>query len=622
MTTPVSLAPTFGVGWQAFTSGGLPLNAGLLNTYIAGGTTPQATYTTSAGSVANANPIVLGADGRPPAEIWLLQNGAYRFDLTDAIGNLIASYDNITGIGSNEIINVLSYPGADVGAQLQNAINAAPAGAVIDGRMVTGTVAAAATVTISKPVKILWGDSRLVCAGCPGVTIPIGGAGTEIEGMGQLSQWATSATSNCDVLYLNATQYITIHGMNFTATGASTDTATPTDGIYVFQSSNVDIFENYFSLTNIGVRILDNAIAGTNPRNCRVHHNYFLSAYGPNNGGYGVLHVRGLENQIDHNIFSPGPFQRHAIYVSAGSRRVTVDHNTVTGSTLAGINVNSGTGGGDAITDLILDGNLITGNGGTTAFGYNIGITGGISNSQITNNIGKAASSHAFLVQAASGTVFPSSLIIDNNQFSGAYSEGMSLNDLTTSIISSNRCGGNALDGTSQAEIDVAKLLVAATNNEFRDNRADSGMLFGVRLDAKSGLNRVSGTVGTTTQQRVLDNGDGSNGINYIHENLDGIQVNAAATGAIAIDAGAGSLVQWTLTGNVTITTTTYSPLKGQPLEFIFTQDAGAGRTVGWPGNFKTAWVDTGNTANKVSSIKFIFDGTNFQQVGAQMLYH
>lgn len=92
----VSLCPTFGVGYQAFTTGGLPLNAGLIYTYIAGGTTPQATYTTSAGNVQNANPIVLGADGRPPSEIWLTDTASYRFDVKDSLGTLIKSYDNIS----------------------------------------------------------------------------------------------------------------------------------------------------------------------------------------------------------------------------------------------------------------------------------------------------------------------------------------------------------------------------------------------------------------------------------------------------------------------------------------------------------------------------------------------
>lgn len=94
----VYLCPGFGVGYQGFTTGGLPLNAGLIYTYIAGGTTPQATYTTSGGTVQNANPIVLDADGRTPTEVWLLLGQSYRMDVKDSLGNLIKSYDNITGI--------------------------------------------------------------------------------------------------------------------------------------------------------------------------------------------------------------------------------------------------------------------------------------------------------------------------------------------------------------------------------------------------------------------------------------------------------------------------------------------------------------------------------------------
>lgn len=104
--TTVLLAPTFGAGYQGFTSGGLPLNAGLIYTYSSGSTTPQATYTTSVGNVQNANPVVLSADGRPPNEIWMIANAAYRFDLKDSDGNLIQTYDNLSGmVGGADLSN-------------------------------------------------------------------------------------------------------------------------------------------------------------------------------------------------------------------------------------------------------------------------------------------------------------------------------------------------------------------------------------------------------------------------------------------------------------------------------------------------------------------------------------
>lgn len=89
------LSPLFN-GWQGFTVNGIPLVGGLLNTYAAGGVTPQATYTDSSGGTPNANPIVLDASGHPPFEIWLTANTAYKFVLTDALGLNTYSYDNVT----------------------------------------------------------------------------------------------------------------------------------------------------------------------------------------------------------------------------------------------------------------------------------------------------------------------------------------------------------------------------------------------------------------------------------------------------------------------------------------------------------------------------------------------
>jgi len=93
----VLLSP-IGNGFQFFTTTGLPLAGGLLYTYQAGSSTPLATYTTSSGGTANANPIVLGTDGRPPQEIWLTNGSSYKFVLTDSGNNQIATYDNLYGI--------------------------------------------------------------------------------------------------------------------------------------------------------------------------------------------------------------------------------------------------------------------------------------------------------------------------------------------------------------------------------------------------------------------------------------------------------------------------------------------------------------------------------------------
>ena len=100
----VFLSPVGGAAAQFFTNTGAVLTGGKLYTYAAGTTTPLTSYTTSVGNVARTNPIVLDAAGRVPSggEIWIT-SAAYKFVLTDSTDVLIATYDNLFGIG------VLSY---------------------------------------------------------------------------------------------------------------------------------------------------------------------------------------------------------------------------------------------------------------------------------------------------------------------------------------------------------------------------------------------------------------------------------------------------------------------------------------------------------------------------------
>jgi len=90
-----------GNGVAFFNNVGIPLSGGQINTYQAGSTTPLTTYTDSTGTVANSNPIVLGTSGRPPNEIWLNNGYSYKFVLSDASSNVIATYDNLYGIPSS-----------------------------------------------------------------------------------------------------------------------------------------------------------------------------------------------------------------------------------------------------------------------------------------------------------------------------------------------------------------------------------------------------------------------------------------------------------------------------------------------------------------------------------------
>lgn len=74
---------------------GLPLSGGKLYSYLAGTTTPVATYTDESGITPNTNPVILDGAGR--ASVWLSASTSYKFILTDVDDNPIYTEDNVLG---------------------------------------------------------------------------------------------------------------------------------------------------------------------------------------------------------------------------------------------------------------------------------------------------------------------------------------------------------------------------------------------------------------------------------------------------------------------------------------------------------------------------------------------
>ncbi len=85
---------------------GNALSGGLLATYIAGTTSPLATYSDSTGSAALPNPIVLSSRGEPmtggsvTCGIWLTEGLAYKFQLQTSTGSPIWTLDNVLAGGA------------------------------------------------------------------------------------------------------------------------------------------------------------------------------------------------------------------------------------------------------------------------------------------------------------------------------------------------------------------------------------------------------------------------------------------------------------------------------------------------------------------------------------------
>jgi hypothetical protein len=84
--------------YKDFTNGGAPLAFGLVYSYAAGTSTPQATYVDSTQTTQNTNPVALNARGE--ASIWLNPALAYKFVVTDSNGNIIRTVDNVLGFNA------------------------------------------------------------------------------------------------------------------------------------------------------------------------------------------------------------------------------------------------------------------------------------------------------------------------------------------------------------------------------------------------------------------------------------------------------------------------------------------------------------------------------------------
>ena len=81
----------------------------------------------------------------------------------------------------------------------------------------------------------------------------------------------------------------------------------------------------------------------------------------------------------------------------------------------------------------------------------------------------------------------------------------------------------------------------------------------------------------------------------------------------------AQTVIVGTLTGGMTVAAPT-NPTLGKKLTFAFTQDATGGRTITWNAIFKKT-ADAAGAANTKGTTEFVYDGTNWRQVGGQLTW-
>ena len=152
---------------------GTPLIGGKIYTYVVGTSTPKLTYTDSAGTIPQTNPIILNARGEPASAIYW--SGAYKVEVRDALDNLVYTVDNynsdpygvadfLVSLASSIGSSLIGFLQAGVGAilrtvqsKLRDTISVMDIGAVGDGIADdTAAINAAYSSVTSSGATICW----------------------------------------------------------------------------------------------------------------------------------------------------------------------------------------------------------------------------------------------------------------------------------------------------------------------------------------------------------------------------------------------------------------------------------------------------------------------------------
>jgi hypothetical protein len=282
----MSVNPSAAAGFaaQLLDNNGVILSGGKIYTYAAGTTTPQATYTSSLGNTAHANPIILDSAGRVPGgEIWLTAGASYKFLIETSTGSLLGTYDDITGI--NDLLSVttslssvnVSFLQAGANAVVRTAqskmrevVSVTDFGAVGDGTGDLGIALQAAHDSLNAA-----GGSILIPAGVTYYSMSTGVVFTKpVRLIGD--QWYTSEilVTVAGLTLVTTSQKLDVENINITMLGAGLGTtvcffhtaSSASHGYSTFRNNFIAGAKNcYYSQSTNSVYIDGNSFSSTGP---------------------------------------------------------------------------------------------------------------------------------------------------------------------------------------------------------------------------------------------------------------------------------------------------------------------------------------------------------------------
>ena len=543
--------------YRDFTNGGEPLAFGLVYTYAAGTTTPQATYVDNTQTTQNPNPVVLNARGE--ASIWTNPALSYKFVVTDSNGNTIRTVDNVIGFNiavaaglTSSAIGQALYPetAVEIAANSTPINYSYPPGDVRRyGALLNGTANDAGAIQLALNVSPTYGTTFPGGISIVGTTLTlISGSRLYLQNT-VLTGLSTLTGPLISISNINDVQIV----------GGQTNgnqAAAGTDCIYIYQSTNVTIRDHCTTFTkNNGVNIV--GTSGTPCSNIAI-----MNVRSTLNGTNGINMVYTNESRIEGGICTLNTYS--GIVGGSNSRIVISGVQALSNGVGNGLGI--GIGMGDSCSFVTITGCTVayTGSEGINIDGCNHSTVTGCTSYQNLIGIsvwnrspGNVNAGHntvtgntcyenycGMILADNQENIVISANVIRNNGASftgtptGTGNVGIYLSGLNDFNINGNTVASNTGDGI---------YVSSAVGGKITDNLVQLNGQYGIELAAGSGCARIlidSNYVkqngnGSTYTAGIYNRGSGQIWITrntLVEENNPGVQqvpINANVTNCI-----------------------------------------------------------------------------------------
>jgi hypothetical protein len=517
---------------------GAPLVGGLLYTYAAGTTTPQASYTDSTGAQANTNPVVL--DARGEANIWLA-SATYKFKLASSDNTELWTVDNISAptsslspvLSGNVTIDSdsagpalkITQTGTGPVLRVQDSIDPDVTPFIIDstGQVGIGTQSPSTAFDVNDGVIQLSssGVSRttisadasnstidspstrgliLSTGGAPRITIASGG-GVTFSGAVTASGGATITGNVAVTGTLSSTSTLTVSSGGAAITGNSTVTGTLTSTSTLIASNGLTVSAGGATVTAGGLTVSSGgaAITGNSTVTGTLTSTSTLTAQNGLTVSAGGAGITGNSTVTGTLNATSTLTAQNGLTVSTGGASIT-GNSTVTGtlnatSTLTAQNGLTVSAGGAGITG------LLTANSG-------VSVTGTVTATTFTGAwTNLPAGTVMLFVQTSAPTGWTKSTAHDNKALrvvSGAASSGGSV-AFTTAFASQGVSG--TVGSYTLTTADIPSHSHSATST---DSGHTHGYWYPTTVSRQSGSNTNCYTEDTPTNNKTTATGNAS----------------------------------------------------------------------------------------------------------------